>query len=112
MTSEEQIESGRRLGLKYGHIQGLRNVASGHLDSIRKLVHAIQKRNGHLAKIQSLGGKIQGPVLGRIAVESGQLERIRTREHQQYAAHCRWHSERSNPKCSFCFPPPTVVVAA
>jgi hypothetical protein len=108
------------LGGKKG---GRRNVESGHLKSIsskgglasgfsngRKngLILAREKRGVCAPGTAVKGGKAGGPKAGRIAVESGQLESLRTFEHQSQAGkvanHNRWHVKRNiiNPNCKLC----------
>jgi hypothetical protein len=109
-----------------GKIGGSSNVRSGHLKSISsKGGLSGGFSNGHinglaLAKahkgvcapgIAAKGGRIGGPKAGKMAVESGQLEGLRTPEHQSKAGrsanHNRWHVNRNiiNPNCKLCKEP-------
>jgi hypothetical protein len=106
-----------------GRKGGRSNVVSGHLRSIsskggksgdgvakrRNGLDLLKQKRGVFAPgIASLGGLIGGPKAGRIAVESGQLARLRTSEHQSIASktanHNRWHVKRNikNPECKLC----------
>ena len=106
-----------------GKIGGRTNVNSGHLKSISSkggsaggpsngkkngLVLAQQGRGICAAGMASKGGKVGGPKAGRIAVDSGQLNSLRTFEHQSKASqssnHIRWHLNRNiiNPSCRLC----------
>jgi hypothetical protein len=106
-----------------GKIGGRTNVETGHLKSISSkgglaggasnghkngLVLAQEKRGVCAPGMSAKGGRVGGPKAGRIAVESGQLDSLRTFEHQskagQSANHNRWHVKRNiiNPNCKLC----------
>ena len=117
-----------RFGVSYlsaegGRIGGAGHVKSGHLRSIsskggkssgpsngRKngLKLAVEKRGVCAPGMGNKGGRIGGPISGRMAVESGQLASLRTFEHQsdasKHANHNRWHVKRNivNQNCILC----------
>lgn len=131
----KNVESGwaARLGRIYGpingRIAGRKNVKNGHLKSMAgkaaewrdanpEAAMAICRKggriggrknveSGHLARIQAMGGRIQGPIQGRKNVASGHWDRIRhhlTTEDGPKGNHIRWHVNRGivNPDCPLC----------
>lgn len=75
--------------------QGRKNVENGHMRRLNaSFTHEERQYAGHLS--------------GRTAVESGQLDSLRTIEHQkmasQYAHHTRWHVNRGiiSATCPLC----------
>ena len=76
-------------------IQGLKNVETGHMDRMREKL---------TFNILSEAGKKGGAKAGIIAVQTGQLAKNRTPEHQRYASHSRWHVKRGivSPTCELC----------
>ena len=80
--------------------------------SLATLIHSEQgkirgKKNvetGHLSKISIIGGKTQGPKLGKWAVESGQLNSLRTPEHQSKAGKSGGTTTKNKVQtCPWCF---------
>lgn len=103
-------QKGREAMRRNGHKQGVRNIETGHIQTVGR---AQGKRNvdtGHLERIKTpevlaSGGR----AAGKIAVESGQLEKSKTPESLALGGsrgcHTRWHVERNSPnprKCVWC----------
>jgi hypothetical protein len=106
-------ETARRIGLKYGAINGERlgkwAIESGHLARLRTPEHQVSAaraagrkcaENGHLERIRNLPQTKRIMLeVGQKAVESGQLAIARLTGN-----HNRWHVKRGivNPDCNFC----------
>jgi hypothetical protein len=69
-----------------------------------KIAGQMAVENGHLSAAGSIGGKIRGPVQGKINASNGHLD---------YARHVRHHiKDTKKPKkyCRFCNPPKPVAI--
>jgi hypothetical protein len=73
VTKEKRVEYARVGGLAAAQIPG-------HMSSMAAKQGRINAESGHMQRIQKIGcgigGKINGPILGRRMVENGHLERI------------------------------------
>ncbi len=90
--TDEAKEKCRQGGL----VGGRKAVESGQLYSIRGLGGRKAVESG---QVQALG-----LIQGQRNVENGLLARLRTPEHQMFAIHTRWHTNRgvSNSNCRLC----------
>jgi hypothetical protein len=112
MTMINNLPQTQAARIRNGHTQGLKGVASGHLDAVRPKDQGLKNvESGHMQRLatpesRSKGGIIQGPIAGRIAVSSGQLLSIAP-SGGRMACHLRWHVNRGivNPKCELCTKP-------
>jgi hypothetical protein len=99
------LEVLRANGRRMGPINGAKRVASGGWAALKTFAHqSIAGRVG--GEIASARGQIQklGHSQGMENIKNGHLARLRTPEHQQAAAHTRWHVRKGivNPRCSLC----------
>jgi hypothetical protein len=88
-----------------GRISGSKAAASGQIQALGYVQGRLNVENGHLDSIRSLANQVKGGrVSGKNRVESGHMAKIQTPENRAKANHVRWHINRNvlNPNCSFC----------